>query len=139
MSELRVRFAETDQMGVAHHGAYVAWLEVGRVEWLREHGYSYSELEASGVSLAVADLQLRYRQSALFDDVLTIETRLVAAGSRGCSFAYRVIRSVDGGLLAEARTSHVAVDRSGRTVRLPDGWLRFLRASLPPGDAPGRC
>lgn len=139
MSELRVRFAETDQMGVAHHGAFVAWLEVGRVEWLRERGYAYSELEAGGVSLAVADLQLRYRQSARFDDVLGIETRLVAAGSRGCSFAYRVVRSADGSLLADARTSHVAVDRSGRTVRLPDAWLRFLRGCLPPGDAPGRC
>ena len=126
MTRLRVRFAETDQMAVAHHGAYAAWLEVARVEWLRGHGYAYTELEAQGVSLAVSALTVRYRGAARFDDQLRVEPRLVAAGSRGCRFAYEIRRDVDDALIARAETEHVAVDRRGRAVRLPDAWRAFL-------------
>ena len=127
MTHVRVRFAETDQMGVAHHGAYAAWLEVARVEWLRQRGHSYTHLEAQGVSLAVSELRLRYRSAARFDDVLRITTRLTRAGSRGCSFAYRLDHDDDGRLVASAETHHVATDRRGRAVRLPDAWSVFLR------------
>lgn len=127
MTLLRVRFAETDQMGVAHHGAYAAWLEVARVEWLRERGHAYTDLEAAGVSLAVASLQVSYRAAARFDDQLRIATQLTQAGSRGCTFAYRIERETDGVLVASAETRHVATDRSGKAVRLPPPWNAFLR------------
>ncbi len=130
MTRLRVRFAETDQMGVAHHGAYAAWLEVARVEWLRERGHAYTELEASGVSLAVAELRVAYRAAARFDDLLQIATTLTYAGSRGCGFAYRVERAADGILVANAETRHVATGRSGRAVRLPPDWSVFLRSCV---------
>lgn len=133
MTLLRVRFAETDQMAVAHHGAYAAWLEVARVEWLRDHGWSYAALEAEGVSLAVSRLDVRYRSAARFDDVLRIDTRLVAGGSRGCRFAYEVRRDDDDTLLARAESDHVAVDREGRAVRLPDPWRAFLRGRVEGG------
>lgn len=126
MTRLRVRFAETDQMAVAHHGAYAAWLEVARVEWLRTHGYAYTALEAEGVSLAVSALSVRYRGAARFDDELLVETRLVGAGSRGCRFAYEIRRDGDDALIARAETDHVAVDRRGRAVRLPVEWHAFL-------------
>lgn len=133
MTDLRVRFAETDQMRIAHHGAYAAWLEVGRVEWLRHHGYAYTQLEAQGVSLAVVEIELRYHHAARFDDLLRVQTRLERVASRGCSFAYRIERHRDDLLVASGRTRHVAVDREGRPVRLPDDWLGFLRQRLADG------
>jgi acyl-CoA thioester hydrolase len=97
-----------------------------RVEWLRAHGYAYTELEAQGVSLAVSMLTVRYRGAARFDDELRVETDLVAAGSRGCRFTYEIRRDGDDALIARAETEHVAVDRRGRAVRLPDAWHAFL-------------
>ena len=130
MTLLRVRYAETDQMGVAHHGAYAAWLEVARVEWLRERGHAYTDLEASGVSLAVSELRVAYRAAARFDDQLRIATELTYAGSRGCGFAYRIERAADGSLVASAETRHVATGRSGRAIRLPPHWSAFLRSCV---------
>ncbi len=130
MIRVRVRYAETDQMGVAHHGSYAAWLEVARVEWLRDHGRAYTDLEAQGISLAVSALRVSYRRAARFDDVVRIGTRLVQTGSRGCRFAYRLEHDGDGALVASAETHHVATDRSGRAVRLPAAWNEFLRAHV---------
>lgn len=123
--QLRVRFAETDQMGVAHHAAYVVWLEAGRIEWLRGHGLLYRDLEADGVSLAVASAELVYRQAVYFDDLIEVRVRLVEARSRRLVFRYTLWRDDPGGaqLLATARTAHVPTDRSGRAVRLPGPWL----------------
>lgn len=113
-------------MGVAHHAAYVVWLEAARVEWMRERGLSYRELETSGISMAVAALDLRYRRAAVFDDVLTIDCSLVALRSRYGRFHYRLIGG-NGERVAEATTEHVPTDRRGRAVRLPDPWLASLR------------
>mgnify|MGYP002620217705 FL=1 len=131
--ELRVRFAETDQMRVAHHAAYVVWLEAARVEWLRGHGLRYRDLDASGVSLAVAGLTVRYRAAARFDDLLRVEVTLRDARSRRLVIGYRVLRLEDEpGVLATAETVHVPTDARGRAVRLPDGWLQALRAIAAP-------
>jgi acyl-CoA thioester hydrolase len=135
---VRVRFAETDQMGVAHHSAYVVWFESGRVEWLRERGLSYREFEADGVSLAVSSLTIRYRRAARFDDLLRIETRLVTLRSRGCSFAY-VVLSDEGERLAEGESEHVATDRQGRAVRIPEPWASRLHRAAADGAAEERC
>ncbi len=124
--QLRVRFAETDEMGVAHHSAYVVWLEAARIEWLRALDLSYRELEDSGVSLAVSELSVTYRAACRFDDLLTIETELTAQRSRRVSFSYRIVRPHDSLLIATATTTLTPTDRSGRAVRLSSEWLARL-------------
>ncbi|NLG09315.1 MAG: acyl-CoA thioesterase [Deinococcales bacterium] len=119
--KLRVRFAETDQMGVAHHSAYVVWLEAARVEWLRRRGLSYREMEEAGLSLAVSRLEVTYRAAVYFDDELTLVPRLESVRSRRVAYSYRVER--DGLLVATAVTEHVPTDRSGRATTVPARWL----------------
>jgi acyl-CoA thioester hydrolase len=121
--DLRVRFAETDQMGVAHHAAYVVWLEAARVEWLRGHGLSYRDLETEGVSLAVTSVDVAYRSAARFDDLLRIEVTLEEARTRRLRFAYRVLQVDDGRVVATAHTVHVPTAPTGAAMRLPRRWL----------------
>lgn len=120
--ELRVRFGETDQMGVAHHSAYVLWFEAGRVEWMRQVGMSYRAMEDEGLSLAVAEMGVTYRAASRFDDLLEVTTRLVELRSRRLRFAYEVVRQRDAVLIATGSTMHVPTDRSGAAVRLPERW-----------------
>jgi acyl-CoA thioester hydrolase len=129
-TRLRVRFAETDQMGIAHHSAYVVWFEAGRVEWMRGRGMSYRAMEAAGVSLAVAELQLSYRAAARFDDLLSLDTALTTVRSRKVAFRYRLWREDDGVLLATGATVHVPTDRNGAAVRLAPEYLEPLRRAL---------
>jgi acyl-CoA thioester hydrolase len=129
---LRVRFAETDQMGIAHHGAYVVWMEAARVEWLRERGMSYKEWEREGVSLAVSGIDLEYRASATFDDELIIETNLIEARSRRFRFRYVITRVADNAFLAKGSSLHTPMDQTGRAIRLPEKWLRGLERYLEP-------
>jgi len=135
---LRVRFAETDQMRIAHHAAYVVWLEAARVEWLRERGLRYRDLEDAGVSLAVAGLSVRYRAAARFDDELAIDVQLLEARSRRLRFGYRVERAEGSErvTLALAETLHVPTDAGGRALRLPADWLTAIRRWVEPGGAP---
>lgn len=130
--ELRVRFAETDQMGVAHHAAYVVWLEAARVEWLRALGLSYRALEDDGISLAVTGLQVHYRAALRFDDRVLVAPELVEARSRRLTFRYRVLRLADGILTATATTLHVPTDRRGLALRLPAAWLDAVRDHVVP-------
>ncbi|MFA5550207.1 MAG: thioesterase family protein [Trueperaceae bacterium] len=125
---LRVRFAETDQMGVAHHSAYVVWLEAGRVEWLRERGLSYRQIEENGISLAVSRLEVAYRAASYFDDELTLTATLLSVRSRRVVFGYEVHRGQE--LLATATTEHVPTDRTGRATTLPADWLTPLKRLL---------
>ena len=127
---IRVRFAETDQMGIAHHSAYVVWCEAGRVEWLRQRGLSYRDMEDEGTSLAVSHVELDYRAAARFDDELAVATRLEEARSRRVAFRYRITRLSDGALVATARSEHVPTDTNGHAVRLPERWLEPLRRLL---------
>lgn len=129
---IRVRFAETDKMGVAHHSSYVAWLEVGRVEWLRQRGVLYTDMESSGVSLAVSALSIQYRASALFDDELIVNTQMSEAKSRRVRFSYVLTRRSDGAIVALGETLHVPVDQAGRAMRLPQAWLERLAPHLEP-------
>lgn len=123
---LRVRFAETDQMGIAHHASYVVWLEAARIEWLRERGINYRDIEAAGISLAVTQVTVDYKCSALFDDVLEITASLSLAKSRLFAFNYTLLRPTDTTLIATATTQHVSVNRAGRPSRLPKTWLEQL-------------
>lgn len=115
---LRVRYAETDQMGVVYHGNYFAWLEIGRVELLRSLGFTYAALEKEGCGLPVVEASCRYRLPARYDDLLTIETVVKALRGSIVLFTYRVLRGQE--LLAEAETKHVAVDREMRPRKLPE-------------------
>ena len=123
-TQLRVRYVETDAMGIVHHASYVAWLELGRTELLRGLGQSYREWERAGVHLTVGEVRLRYRAPAYFDDLLTVHTQVAEAARRRVGFTYRIER--DGVLLAEASTVHLATNANGRACVLPDEFLRLL-------------
>jgi len=123
---VRVRYAETDQMGVAWHGEYLAWFEVGRSDLLRGCGCTYRELEAQGLRLPVIEVQARYLRPALYDDVLEIHTRLTDVGGARVSFDYEVHREGTDGPLATGSTSHAAIDLRGRPRRIPEDLRRRL-------------
>ena len=128
-THLHVRYAETDAMGVAHHSAYVVWLEAARVNWLKEHGLSYRDLEAEGINLAVSGITLDYRASARFDDKIVVDTRLTELRSRRLRFDYTLTRS-DGTLLAKGFTLHTPTNRAGKVTRVPPEWLEALQKLL---------
>ena len=128
--EFRVRYAETDQMGVVYHANYLVWCEIGRTELIRRRFRSYAELERMGVRLAVSDASLRFHASALYDDLVRVECSTEAVRSRAVTFSYLVSRvREDGGTdrLVSASTSLIALDRDGRPRTLPDDLVRSLR------------
>lgn len=118
---VRVRYCETDRMGVAHHGSHVDWLEEARTEWMRECGMSYRDLEDSGVFLQVVDVHVTYRSSVTYDDVVLIETWLADSRRASVTIGYRLERESDGKLVSEATTALACVDANGKLRRLPDG------------------
>jgi acyl-CoA thioester hydrolase len=119
--EVRVRFAETDAQGIAHHASYVVWLEEARIEYLRAHAGGYRALQESGIEALTTEVHVRYVQTARFDEVLTILTRCTDV--RGARFRYEYRIERDGELVAEAWTSHAAVDReTHRPTRVPDSF-----------------
>jgi acyl-CoA thioester hydrolase len=117
-TELRVRYSETDKMGVVYYANYLIWCEVARTEFIRHHGASYAEWEAGGVLLAVSEARLRYHRSARYDDLVRIDCYLTEVGSRGVAFEYRIVLAADGSRLVSAYTSLVAIDPAGRPVKL---------------------
>lgn len=123
--KLRVRFAETDQMGVAHHSAYIVWLEAARIEWLRERGLDYRRLEEGGVALAVSAISVQYLRSSRFDDELTIDALMTELRSRRARFRYIVRR--DDETVATADSLHTPITPAGRVTRLPTVWLARLQ------------
>jgi len=135
-TQIRVRYAETDAMGIVHHASYVVWLEVGRSEWMRRQGRSYADLEASGYNLPVVSLSLRYLAAARYDELLTLRTWVAEAKSRQVRFGYELYRvegdgsgGVDGKRcpIVRGETVHVCLSREGAVVALP-GELRRLLA-----------
>jgi len=134
--EVRVRYAETDQMGVAHHASYLVWFEAGRTEFIRERGRSYAQIEAGGWLLVVVESRCRYLRPARYDDVLIIRTHLASLGPASLEFAYEAIRKADGVVLTRGATVHAAVDRTGRPRRIPDDLRRLLGAREPGGRRP---
>lgn len=116
---IRVRYAETDQMGVVYHGNYAQYFEMGRVEWLRNKGVSYKELESGGVMLPVVSLNMNYKKPAYYDDELTIVTRLEFLGGVKIEFSYEIINQ-KGELLTTAQTILVFVDmKTKRPISVP--------------------
>jgi acyl-CoA thioester hydrolase len=126
--EVRVRYGETDQMGVAYHAHYLVWCELARTEHMRRLGVRYRDLEERGFKLAVAEASLRYARSARYDDLLRITAWLAEVGSRRVLFRYRVERPEDGALLCTAETALVSLDRTNRPVRLPADTLTIMES-----------
>lgn len=118
-SSVRVRYAETDQMGVAYHGNYFAWLEVGRTDLLRAHGVTYRELESRDVRLPVIETGARFLKPVLYDDLIEIRVRVAALSGARVTFEYELHREGTEGPVATAFTAHAAVNAQGRPCRLP--------------------
>jgi acyl-CoA thioester hydrolase len=121
-SEFRVRYSETDQMGVVYHTNYLVWCEIGRTDFIRTTGLTYAELERRGVLLAVAEANIRYHAAARYDDLIRVDTTLAAIRSRAVTFDYLITNGDTAERLASARTVLVSLDRRGRPVTLPDDF-----------------
>lgn len=125
--ELRVRYAETDQMGVVYHANYLVWCEIGRTELIRAvTGVSYAKLEEQGVLLAVAELSIRYHGAARYDNDVRVQTTLTEARSRAVTFEYLITKVGSGDRLASARTVLVSIDADGRPIVMPEDLRRKL-------------
>lgn len=118
VSEVRVRYGETDQMGVVYHANYIVWCEIGRTDFIRQCGMSYAEMERRGVKLAVTDLSVRLHASARYDEMIHVATRLASLRSRAVTFAYEITAAASGQRIASAATTLVSVSADGRTVSL---------------------
>ena len=118
---LRVRYAETDTGGVAHHSSYVAWFEEARTEWMRARGKTYRQVETDGVFLLVAEMRVQYMSPSTYDDELEIALRVAERRRASIDIEYDVTRVEDGRLIARAMTRLAATDGSGRLCRLPAG------------------
>ncbi len=124
----RVRFVETDLMGVVHHSNYFRWFEMARVEYLRLANVLLPELISAGIVFPIMDVQCKYRQSAYFDDQIRIEAELVEFSRVKLCFAYKVWRDSDGTLLAEGKTRNAFTDIKGRIIRLPQLYFDRIEA-----------
>ncbi len=128
--EVRVRYAETDQMGVAHHANYLIWCELARTRHMAEQGVNYRDLEAGGLRLPVVELHMRYRAPARYDDVVRVRCWVRNVASRMVEFGYTLERQEDDLLFATARTSLIAVDCNHAITTIP-GHVRKLLAPVP--------
>ena len=130
-ARLRVRYAETDQMGVVYHANYFVWFEVGRVELMRSAGLEYKRLEEDfGCMIAVVEAQARYRAPARYDDEIVVRTWLSAMRGSVLRMAYEVVRAADGVLLCTGETTHIVVDRTMSRCALPARYLEAFRSWL---------
>jgi acyl-CoA thioester hydrolase len=128
---IRVRYAETDKMGVVYHSNFIVWFEVGRVEMLRQLGFRYRDMEREDdCHIAVADVRVRYKAPARYDDEITIRTRLKNVRDSLLQFGYEIVRVEDGTLLAEGETTHIVVDSKFEKSALPQKYLKaFAKAT----------
>ncbi len=130
-TRVRVRYAETDQMGVVYHSNFFIWFEVGRVELLRELGFSYKEMEEQdGCHIAVVDARCRYRSPARYDEEIVIRTHLKNVRRALIHFAYEAVRATDGTLLADGETTHIVTDAQMKKRDLPRKYRERFRAAV---------
>jgi acyl-CoA thioester hydrolase len=132
---VRVRYAETDQMGVVYYSNFLIWFEVGRTELMRALGFDYKRMEAEeDCYLVVADAHCRYHHPARYDELLSVRTRILEAKNRMLKFGYEVFRQADQKLLATGHTIHIACSRAGHAKHFPDKYKQAflsIAASLP--------
>ncbi len=121
-----VRYAETDSMGFVHHAAYLVWFEEGRSAFIRERGWSYAGIEASGYFLVATDLEARYLRAARYDQQVTVRTWIVEARSRAITFACEIFEADDDRALFRARLTLICLDSAGRPTRIPESWRAWL-------------
>jgi len=128
---LRVRYAETDQMGVVYYANFFVWFEIGRTDFCRQHGFAYREMEQhDGLYITVAEARCRYKAPARYDDEVLVRTCLRALRRRVLVFEYEIYRQATDELLAEGETVHVVTDRDGRPRSLPDKYRDLFLAGL---------
>jgi acyl-CoA thioester hydrolase len=139
-TEIRVRYAETDQMGIVHHSNYLIWFEAARSEYCRSKGFSYREMEERhGALLVVAEGYIRYKAPAHYEDLLTVNTRISEIRSRSIRFEYTIVRRTDSTLIAEGETLHLVTDKNRKVRSLPEIYKIRLAGdggAVPIGQAP---
>lgn len=130
-TRLRVRYAETDQMGVVYHSNHLIWFEVGRVELMRQMGLAYRDMERDdGLFIAVAEAKCRYRAPVFYDEEVVVRTRLKTVRKSVIVFGYELTRAETGALLAEGETTHVVTNTEMKTAYLPQKYLEIFRAAV---------
>lgn len=129
---IRVRYAETDQMGVVYYGNYFTWFEVGRAEFCRQMGFDYKRMEIEDDSfIVVVEASCRYRRPARYDDLLTIRTRVTESRKRTLRFGYEIFNQETGERVATGETLHVICDRRGQPKSLPEKYRAYFAAAAP--------
>jgi acyl-CoA thioester hydrolase len=130
-TRLRVRYAETDQMGVVYHSNHLIWFEVGRVELMRSMGFTYRDMEREDQRfIAVAEAQCRYRAPVYYDEEIVVRARLKNVRESLVVFAYELLRAENGTLLAEGETSHIVTDANMKVTALPEKYLTAFRMAM---------
>lgn len=130
-SRIRVRYAETDQMGVVYHANHFIWFEIGRVELLRQLGFSYKDMEQrDNCFIAVVDARCRYKAPAVYDDEIVVRTWLKNIRESAIHFGYELVRVEDGTLLAEGETTHIVADAQMRKTVLPEKYMKVFRGAV---------
>ena len=129
---VRVRYSETDKMGVVYHANYLIWFEIGRTEFCRARGFSYREMEENEDAwLVVAESYCRYKAPAYYDDELIVRTHITELRRRSLRFGYEIIRLSDNQIIAEGETGHVVTDGNGRVRSFPTGYTQLLLGTAP--------
>ncbi|MGI9107130.1 MAG: acyl-CoA thioesterase [Pyrinomonadaceae bacterium] len=133
-STVRVRYAETDRMGVVYHANYLIWFEIGRTEFCRARGFAYRDMEEnSDAFLVVAESYCRYKAPAAYDEELIVRTHITELRRRSVRFGYEILRVMDGQIIAEGETGHVVTDGHGRVKSMPEQY-RALLSAVPDED-----
>ncbi|MBA3805499.1 MAG: acyl-CoA thioesterase [Acidobacteria bacterium] len=129
-TRVRVRYSETDKMGVVYHANYLIWFEIGRTEFCRARGFSYRDMEENEHSfLVVAESYCRYKAPAYYDDELIVRTHITEKRRRALRFGYEIIRASDSQVIAEGETGHVVTDGHGRVRSFPEAYNQLLSSS----------
>lgn len=130
-TRFRVRYAETDRMGVVYHANHLVWFEVGRVEFLRQLGFSYRDMEhEDNCHLAVVEARCRYRAPAHYDDEIMVRTHIKNLRESVVHFGYELLRVTDGQLIAEGETTHIAIDANMKITTFPEKYMSALRSAV---------
>ncbi|MEO7971696.1 MAG: thioesterase family protein [bacterium] len=128
-SVVRVRYAETDKMGIVYYANYLIWFEIGRTDFCRARGFAYRDMEENDDAfLVVAESYCRYKAPAYYDDELLVRTHITELRRRSLRFGYEIVRASDGQVIAEGETGHVITDSTGRVRSIPEGYAQRLLA-----------
>jgi acyl-CoA thioester hydrolase len=127
VAQIRVLYADTDQMGVVNNVVYLRWFEVGRAEWIRMRGRTYKDIEKTGLIMPVVEAFLRYREPARYDDLIHVEVETDDLRAASVKFKYQLKRAFDSALLCEGYTVHACMTSEGKVCRFPDSLITMLR------------